>query len=73
MAIAFGGLLSSRLILLNQAAFLLVIAVLLDTFVIRTLVVPVLMGFTRSYSWWPRKLPPIKPRGLAEDQQMVIA
>jgi len=61
MAVAFGGLMTSRLIILNQAAFLLIVAVLLDTFVVRTLVVPILMGLTAPYSWWPRLLPETFP------------
>lgn len=56
MTLAFGGLLLSHTITLNQWAFYLASAVLLDTFVIRTVVVPILMGFTGKYSWWPRKL-----------------
>ena len=59
MAVAFGGLIFSKTIILNQTAFLLTTAVLLDTFVVRTVVVPILMGFTGRFSWWPRKLPTI--------------
>ena len=54
MFIAFGGLLASSCLLLNQYAFLLMSSVLLDTFVIRTILVPTLLSFTGStYSWWP--------------------
>jgi len=58
MAVAFGGLLTSDELLLNQTAFLLVFAVLLDTFVVRTLCVPALLGITDTLSWWPSKMPP---------------
>ena len=40
----------------DQTAFLLTIAVLVDTFVVRIFVVPILMGFTGNLSWWPRRL-----------------
>jgi uncharacterized membrane protein YdfJ with MMPL/SSD domain len=29
--------------------------VLLDTFVVRTLLVPILMCFTDRFTWWPRR------------------
>lgn len=55
MAIAFGGLLFSSSMLLNQLALMLVTAVLLDTFIIRSLVVPSLVTLSGKYVWWPRK------------------
>lgn len=58
MAVAFGGLMISDEIILNQAAFLLIVAVLLDTFVVRTLAVPAMLGLTDSWSWWPADMPP---------------
>lgn len=58
MAVAFGGLMTSEELLLNQTSFLLVFAVLLDTFVVRTLCVPALLGITDTLSWWPSKMPP---------------
>lgn len=57
MAVAFGGLLASSEIILNQTAFLLVFAVLLDTFVVRTFCVPALLGMSDTYSWWPKRMP----------------
>ena len=42
-------------VLLNQTAFLLMLSVLLDTFVVRTFLVPILMTFTNAHTWWPRK------------------
>mmetsp|Transcript_29786 Transcript_29786/g.45669 ORF Transcript_29786/g.45669 Transcript_29786/m.45669 type:complete len:378 (+) Transcript_29786:2-1135(+) len=58
MAVAFGGLMLSTSPALYQWSFLLTVAVLLDTFVIRTLVVPITIGFTGGkISWWPKLLP----------------
>ena len=57
MGLAFAGLLMSEELLLNQTAFILVVSVLVDTFVVRTVLVPILLGVTEKYSWWPRALP----------------
>jgi uncharacterized membrane protein YdfJ with MMPL/SSD domain len=58
MALSFGSLLGSQSPALDQWAFLVTTAVLLDTFVVRTILVPAMMGWTGSqYSWWPRTLP----------------
>ena len=58
MSVAFAGLLLSGELLLNQTAFMLVMAVLTDTFVVRTILCPILIGMTGTLSWWPRNLPP---------------
>jgi len=60
MAVAFSGLLMSGELLLNQTAFILVAAVLIDTFVVRTILVPTMMGLVSKligtkYSWYPRQ------------------
>ena len=58
MCAAFGGMLFSSTIVLNQFAFFLVSAVLLDTFVIRTLLVPIVLELSgEKWGWWPRKFP----------------
>jgi len=57
MAVAFGGLMLSSLKILDQFGFILTASVLLDTFVIRTIIVPILFSWTDKYSWWPRFLP----------------
>lgn len=53
MAVAFGGLLSASLPLLNQLSFFIVFAVLVDTFIIRTFLVPAVHGVLGSFVWWP--------------------
>jgi len=57
MAVAFCGLLMSEERVLNQTAFVLVASVLVDTFVVRTVLVPILLGVTGEKSWWPRAIP----------------
>eukprot|EP00040_Diaphanoeca_grandis_P013426 m.67862 g.67862 ORF g.67862 m.67862 type:complete len:837 (-) comp23881_c0_seq1:68-2578(-) len=56
-SLAFFGLLLSNEPMLNQLSFYLFFAVLFDTFIIRTLVVPSLMFWLGDVNWWPRKMP----------------
>ena len=55
MAIAFSGLLLSTEAVLNQLAFLLVFAVLVDTFIVRSMLVPAIMSALGRLNWWPQK------------------
>lgn len=57
MSLAFGSLMLSSNPVLYQWSFLLTTAVLLDTFVIRTIVVPIVTGMAGKHCWWPRQLP----------------
>jgi len=57
MAIAFGGLMLSDQPVLNQTSLLLVVAVLVDTFFIRTLATPAIHARFGKYNWWPRSVP----------------
>lgn len=59
MAIAFSGLLFSNIPSLNQVSLFLVIAVLFDTFVVRTFVLTGLFGLLGDATWWPARLTPI--------------
>jgi hypothetical protein len=42
---------------LVQYGFLLGFAVLLDTFVVRTALVPALLHLAGNYNWWPGRMP----------------
>jgi len=55
MSFAFGGLIFSSNATLNEIAFFLVCCVLVDTFVVRTIVVPAVMVLLGTYNWWPSK------------------
>jgi RND superfamily putative drug exporter len=57
MMVAFGGLMFSSTAFLIQFGFILAFGVLLDTFVVRTLLVPAVMSIAGEYNWWPRKAP----------------
>ncbi|KAH8092371.1 hypothetical protein JL720_5340 [Aureococcus anophagefferens] len=68
MAIAFGGLLLSETTILNQAAFILGVSVLFDTFVVRTFLTPALLSLSRGRAWWPSTPPP----GLTRDDARAL-
>lgn len=61
MAVAFAGLLLSGISALNQYSFMMTFGVLLDTFVIRTLIVPALMSILGDINWWPTVFPTSEP------------
>jgi len=58
MALAFAGLLFSAEPTLNELSFYLVFAVLFDTLIIRTILVPALMSILGEATWWPKRLSP---------------
>ena len=57
MAVAYSGFLFSDIPLLNQLGFYIVFAVLVDSFVVRPLLVPALMHILGPVNYWPRKVP----------------
>jgi predicted RND superfamily exporter protein len=58
MAVAFGSLLFSSSAVLCQWSFLITAAVLFDTFVVRTVVVPIVTSLAGGkWCWWPREMP----------------
>lgn len=58
MVISFGSLMLSSQMLLVECGFLLAWSVVLDTFVVRSLIVPGLMLLIGRANWWPTKMPP---------------
>eukprot|EP00928_Gymnodinium_smaydae_P045546 TRINITY_DN30354_c0_g1_i1.p1 TRINITY_DN30354_c0_g1~~TRINITY_DN30354_c0_g1_i1.p1 ORF type:complete len:909 (-),score=96.62 TRINITY_DN30354_c0_g1_i1:280-2952(-) len=57
MACAFGGLLLTDIPANNQIGFLMSFAVLMDTFVIRSCLVPAILMLASKLNYWPRRLP----------------
>eukprot|EP00760_Papus_ankaliazontas_P017043 PhM_4_TR17011/c0_g1_i2/m.68989/K06994/K06994; putative drug exporter of the RND superfamily len=53
MGVAFSGLLLSEVETLNQLGFMMVTAVIFDTFVVRSLLVPAMMSLFGEWNWWP--------------------
>ena len=61
MMVAFGALMFSNTIMMNQFGITLTIAVFIDAFLVRPLVVPAfVMMFPGRSLWWPRSVPHIK-------------
>ncbi|KAH9255806.1 hypothetical protein BASA81_006207 [Batrachochytrium salamandrivorans] len=57
MCLAFGGMLLSDQLMINSAGFVLTIALLLDTFVVNTTLVPALISIGDKVAWFPAKMP----------------
>merc|ERR1712060_157220 len=72
MSTAFGGLMIAKCLILVQWAFIMVTAVLLDTFVIRTILVPILMSYAGHAAWWPGNLPVETKTVLPEEESEVL-
>lgn len=60
MSIAFFGLLLSSIPTNNQIGFVMGFGVLMDTFVIRTCLVPACLTLAASLNYWPHRLPPVR-------------
>ncbi len=61
LAATFGALAVLPLLFLNQLAFLVGFGVLLDTFVVRSLVVPSAVHLLGDRTWWPSRLARRRP------------
>merc|ERR1712228_125043 len=57
MALAFCGLLLETVPSVDQFGFIFVVGVLVDTFVIRPILVPSILSFADKWNWWPAKMP----------------
>jgi RND superfamily putative drug exporter len=53
MGVSFIGQLFSQITLLNQIGTILVSSVLLDTFLVRTVMVPAILQLIGDWNWWP--------------------
>merc|ERR1712032_882377 len=58
MTVAFAALMLSQITVLNQFGFLLVSVSIIDTFMVRAVLVPALMLVIGEKNWWPGKMPP---------------
>jgi len=57
MALAFAGMLVGTNKYLNEFGFVMIVGVLLDTFVVRTILVPCVLSLGGWLNWWPRRMP----------------
>jgi uncharacterized membrane protein YdfJ with MMPL/SSD domain len=63
MAVAFLGTMLAPQPVLYQLSFFIILAVLVDTFIVRAMLVPSMMVTLGEYNWWPRTMPPITRQG----------
>jgi RND superfamily putative drug exporter len=61
LAATFGALAVLPLLILTQVAFIVAFGVLLDTFVVRSLVVPAAVYLLGDHVWWPSRLARRRP------------
>ena len=57
MAVAFSGLMLSSVLILVQFGFILALGVLIDTFIVRAILVPSIMSLLGKFNWWPGRKP----------------
>jgi len=57
MCLAFGAMLLSDQLMINACGFTLTTALLLDTFLVNTVLVPALLSIGDRIAWWPVKMP----------------
>lgn len=63
MALAFLGMVAGSNKFLNQFGFVMILGVLLDTFIVRILLVPSLLSLGGFLNYWPMKMPTPKVEG----------
>lgn len=57
MCLAFGGMMLSDQMMINACGFILTLALLLDTFVVNTTLVPALISIGDRVAWFPAQMP----------------
>ena len=57
MSLAFLGMVPAHEQSITQIGFILLVAAISDTFVVRAALIPMAMHILGSFNWWPRKLP----------------
>lgn len=67
MSVAYGGYLFADIPLLNQLGMFIVMSVVLDTFVVRPLLVPAIMHILGPANFWPRRCPPVTKQPLVDE------
>ena len=62
MALAFSGMVATSNRFLNQFGFIMIVGVLLDTFVVRVVLVPAMLSVGGWLNWWPRAMADVADR-----------
>jgi len=72
MAGTFASMMSASILGLLQIGFAVAFGVLLDTFVVRTTLVPAITVLLRRWSWWPRRGPGSPPPADADGAESSV-
>eukprot|EP01065_Artemidia_motanka_P005399 TRINITY_DN12602_c2_g1_i1.p1 TRINITY_DN12602_c2_g1~~TRINITY_DN12602_c2_g1_i1.p1 ORF type:complete len:1025 (+),score=352.82 TRINITY_DN12602_c2_g1_i1:83-3076(+) len=59
MALAFTGMFFIDNLFLNQVGFVFIVGVLVDTFLVRTVLVPAVLSWVGWLNWWPHAMLPL--------------
>ncbi|GAB4576277.1 MAG: hypothetical protein Kow0077_31910 [Anaerolineae bacterium] len=73
MAGTFAAMMAGTVTGLKQLGFAVAVGVLLDTFVIRTALVPAIAVMLDRWNWWPSKAPRVPAPALPEKQQAPLS
>merc|ERR1719396_223856 len=60
MALTFSAQLLGSIPVTNQMGFILVFSIVVDTFVVRSILVPAALSIVPGANWWPSKMPPAR-------------
>jgi len=69
MAFSFGGQLMASIAVPNQMGFCLVFSILVDTFIVRTVLVPAMLSLSPRMNYWPSQMPPVQYEWLSSAQK----
>lgn len=66
-ALTMSSMLLASMPVTNQIGFIFVFSIIVDTFIVRTILVPAMLSLSPTLNYWPRKMAPIKYRWLDVD------
>jgi RND superfamily putative drug exporter len=65
LAGTFGVMMISQMAEVKEIGFAICFGIILDTFIVRSVMVPSLVTLIGRWSWWPRRMPEAEPEGEA--------
>mmetsp|Transcript_84489 Transcript_84489/g.235696 ORF Transcript_84489/g.235696 Transcript_84489/m.235696 type:complete len:960 (+) Transcript_84489:122-3001(+) len=69
MALTFSSQLMGTVPITNQLGFILVFSIVMDTFLVRTVLVPCMLSLRPSINYWPTRMPPPRFEWLAAGKE----
>eukprot|EP00928_Gymnodinium_smaydae_P053115 TRINITY_DN37186_c0_g1_i1.p1 TRINITY_DN37186_c0_g1~~TRINITY_DN37186_c0_g1_i1.p1 ORF type:complete len:1211 (-),score=220.49 TRINITY_DN37186_c0_g1_i1:82-3714(-) len=71
-AFTFTSMMLASMPVTNQIGFIFVFSIVVDTFVVRTILVPAMLSLNPVLNYWPTKMPPAKYRWLGVDPSKAV-